>query len=272
MTAVVVFTDLDGTLLDHHSYEFAPAEPALQRLRTLGFPLVLTTSKTLSEALALNQALDNREAVIVENGTAAGFPAERSAALPPRYAAARVGDYVIVRFAPAYAALRDFIEGERGAHGFRLEGFGDMDTGTVMRHTGLDAAAAGRARQRLSSEPFLWHDSGPRLREFTAHARAAGLRITRGGRFHHLLGHASKASAIDKVQPLLFDAEPVVRVVLGDSENDREMLEQADIAVVVRRHDGSHLDCHGRQRTLRTEEPGPAGWNAAILRILDELG
>ncbi|TKB45800.1 mannosyl-3-phosphoglycerate phosphatase, partial [Ferrimonas sediminicola] len=29
---LLVVTDLDGTLLDHHSYSFQPAEPALARL------------------------------------------------------------------------------------------------------------------------------------------------------------------------------------------------------------------------------------------------
>ena len=34
---------------------------------------------------------------------------------------------------------------------------------------------------------------------------------------------------------------PSLVIALGDSENDREMLEQADIAVVVMRPDGNHL-------------------------------
>jgi hypothetical protein len=50
------------------------------------------------------------------------------------------------------------------------------------------------------------------------------------------------------------------------------MLQNADVAVVIRRHDGSHLDCHGREKTIFTQQQGPAGWNAAILQILKELG
>jgi predicted mannosyl-3-phosphoglycerate phosphatase (HAD superfamily) len=49
------------------------------------------------------------------------------------------------------------------------------------------------------------------------------------------------------------------------------MLEAADIAVIVMRHDGTHLDCHGVKRTLRTQQPGPTGWNTAVLEIIAGL-
>ena len=42
----VIFSDLDGTLLDSQTYSFQAAEPALLALRKQGTPLVLCTSKT----------------------------------------------------------------------------------------------------------------------------------------------------------------------------------------------------------------------------------
>ena len=52
--------------------------------------------------------------------------------------------------------------------------------------------------------------------------------------------------------------QPLTVIALGDSENDSEMLQnRADIAVVIRRHDGSHLDCQAGRQTLLTEQPGP---------------
>ena len=53
---LLVFTDLDGTLLDHDSYSFEPARPALARLRSAGVPVIPTTSKTLAEVSATNGA------------------------------------------------------------------------------------------------------------------------------------------------------------------------------------------------------------------------
>jgi mannosyl-3-phosphoglycerate phosphatase len=98
--------------------------------------------------------------------------------------------------------------------------------------------------------------------------------VTRGGRFWHLMGLSSKAQAMQTMLALFAgENEPApTTIALGDSENDRGMLQSADIAVVIRRHDGTHLDCHGLKQTLYTQQQGPAGWNAAILQILTELG
>ncbi len=47
----IVFSDLDGTLLDHHTYSFQEATEALDALRKRAIPLILCTSKTRSELL-----------------------------------------------------------------------------------------------------------------------------------------------------------------------------------------------------------------------------
>ena len=87
------------------------------------------------------------------------------------------------------------------------------------------------------------------------------------------MGTTCKASAMNTLCGLFathHGSAPRV-IALGDSDNDIDMLSAADIAVVVRRHDGSHLDCHGIQATLRTELPGPAGWNKAVLQLLSGM-
>ena len=35
----LVVTDLDGSLLDHHNYDYAPAEPVMAALEASGIPL-----------------------------------------------------------------------------------------------------------------------------------------------------------------------------------------------------------------------------------------
>lgn len=272
ITAVLVFTDLDGTLLDHDSYRFDAARPALDALRQRRIPLILSTSKTLAEAAVISERLGNAAPLIVENGGALCFP-DGHPALPSTPGLERRNGFMVMHLSPPYPLIRAFIERQRAASGFALRGFGDMDDGAVAAATGLPLAEAGLARQRLCSEPFQWQDSASRLRQFTTAAEQAGLRITRGGRFHHLMGDSSKAQALRLIQGLYRDTwgnDPHV-VALGDGENDSEMLQAADIAVIVRRPDGSHLDCTGRQRTLFTEAPGPRGWNKAMLQLLADI-
>lgn len=270
--AALLFTDLDGTLLDHETYGFDAARPALREVHRRGLPLILTTSKTLAEVVDINRALHNSAPVIIENGGAVGFPLDQ--AYPFELPAhRRIGDYAVVSFSPPYGEIRQFIETQREQQGFALRGFGDMTPSEVARHTGLAQDEAVQARERLCSEPFLWDGDLDDLERFRAAAEAAGLRVTAGGRFHHLMGETSKAAAMQTLHRLYDKTAdtPSLVIALGDSENDREMLEQADIAVVVMRPDGNHLTCRGRQRTLQTHQPGPTGWNDAVEQIMGEL-
>jgi mannosyl-3-phosphoglycerate phosphatase len=87
------------------------------------------------------------------------------------------------------------------------------------------------------------------------------------------MGHSSKALALDAMRSLFYPHSdtPTTVIALGDSENDRGMLQIADIAVVIRRHDGTHLDCTGARQTIYTQQAGPQGWNQAVLEILQQL-
>lgn len=65
----IVFTDLDGTLLDHDTYSYQPAQEALEKLRATNTPLILASSKTASELIPLRSELGFSHCpAIVENG------------------------------------------------------------------------------------------------------------------------------------------------------------------------------------------------------------
>lgn len=271
-TNALIFTDLDGTLLDHDDYSFDAARPALAEIRARGIPLILSTSKTLAEVIAINRALENRQPVIVENGGALCFPLD----LPYPFeltAHEQEQGHAVIRLGPPYAEIRRFIRQVRDEHAWGLRGFGDMRTRDVMQLTGLSEAAARSAMQRQCSEPFLWFGSEAELAALGELVRGQGLDLTRGGRFWHLTGQTSKAAGLKAMRTLFaVDSDTLLTTIaLGDSENDREMLQAADIAVVIRRSDGTQLQCHGIRQTLYSERAGPAGWNAAMLQVLARL-
>ena len=67
---LMVVSDLDGTLLDHSDYSFDLVLPVLDRMDEAGIPLVVNTSKTRAEWLAIRGELGNFDPYIVENGSA----------------------------------------------------------------------------------------------------------------------------------------------------------------------------------------------------------
>jgi mannosyl-3-phosphoglycerate phosphatase len=267
--ALLVYTDLDGTLLDHDSYRFEAALPALRRLQQLRVPVVPVTSKTLAELEVLLPALDISGPCIAENGGLI--------ALPPGYLdgenVQRIGRFDVLRLSLEYNVITDILNTLRRDSGFAFRGFADMDANEVAAHTGLDTLAAQRACRRLCSEPLLWADSAAALEEFTGQLRQRGCSLTKGGRFFHVSGQTDKALAIGRLGGWLSRAgfRGFTTVALGDSPNDIPMLQAADIAVVIRRKDGSWLplDTHGRK--FLTRAGGPAGWNEFFAENLDTL-
>ena len=75
MTKLVIYTDLDGSLLDHDSYSHAAADVLLAELETHGIPVIIASSKTRCEQIPLRNELGNRHPFIVENGAAVFIPA-----------------------------------------------------------------------------------------------------------------------------------------------------------------------------------------------------
>jgi mannosyl-3-phosphoglycerate phosphatase len=68
MNKVIIFTDLDGTLLDYDTYSFEKALPALQLLRERDIPLIISSSKTAKEVVFYREQLENDHPFISENG------------------------------------------------------------------------------------------------------------------------------------------------------------------------------------------------------------
>ncbi|MDF0600949.1 HAD-IIB family hydrolase [Psychromarinibacter sp. C21-152] len=253
---LVVFTDLDGTLLDHATYSHAAAAPALAELRRRRIPLVLASSKTAAEIAPLHAELGLGAApAIVENGAGLLEPA-----------APEGGD------AAEYARIRAALDAVPPGPRARYRGFGDMSDAEVAELTGLSREEAARARRRCHSEPGLWAGSEADRAAFEAALAERGIHARAGGRFLTLSLGRTKADAMRAVAARL-GAETTV--ALGDAPNDAEMLAAADYAVVVRNDHAPPVPPLPEKpagRIRRTDRPGPEGWNAAVLGLLEEIG
>jgi mannosyl-3-phosphoglycerate phosphatase len=257
MKGWLVFTDLDGTLLDHHSYDYRPALPALQRLHQAGVPVIPVSSKTLAELKVIRTRLQLKGPAVAENGAVIAYPGEELQIAPP-----------------GYHLLRDFLIDRRADPRFDTFGFGDMSLEEVMEYTGLPREDAKLAIKRLASEPFVWRGEGEHLPAFRQAVADNHLRLLQGGRFMHLLGDTDKGAAVKLVVKHMRDhGKAVTRTIaLGDSDNDRDMLLAVDNPVIIQKPDGSHITLAERPDAIRTEQPGPAGWNQAILQLLEQYG
>jgi mannosyl-3-phosphoglycerate phosphatase len=263
----LVATDLDACLLDHHTYCFDEARPALEALKARGDPIVLLSSKTLAEVAPIAAEVGTSAPLVVENGGGVAFPLDFE--ISPSGAALREG-YRLVPLGTPWSALRDALREIKLALGVEAQGFADMSNAELAARTGLRGQPLAAARAREFSEPFLLADPG-RAGDFERAAEARGLRLLRGGRFWHLTGPTDKGRGLAAVVDAYSSrGERFFVVGLGDAPLDLPLLRVSDRPIVVPRPDGSP-DAVLTSNLPDAEcapFPGPRGWNDAVLTVL----
>jgi len=263
MKKTIIYTDLDGTLLDEATYSYAAALPALSLIADGGTPLILCSSKTRSELEACRLLLNNPHPFISENGGGIfiprgyfSFPVE----------AEQANGYQLIRLGTPYAEIRKHFVRLREQLRAKVHGFADLSVAEVAALTGLSDEEAALARQRDFDEPFIFE--GEPDKNFLHAIEATGLRWTQG-RIFHIMGSHDKGRAVSILMSLYRKQyDGVASIALGDSLNDLPMLMAVDRPVLVRHANGSFDTRITIPGLLKTQLPGPAGWNEAMLQLL----
>lgn len=249
----MLFTDLDGTLLDAETYAADGSREALRRLQKRGIPVLFCSAKTNAEQRALREALGVRDPYIVENGSAILFE----------------GDDPVLLGLPAaeiHAALRR-IQQDSGLH---FQGYADLSQEAVARLTGLPLSAAQRARTRDYSETIITQFSPQQLALFQQHCAAHGLKCPSGGRFYTVTGaNADKGRAVRWLTTYYRWrwGDDLVTVGIGDSPNDAPLLAAVDRPFLVQRPGGQWRDVPAPNLT-RVPAIGPAGFSWVVEHLL----
>ncbi|PZV09206.1 MAG: haloacid dehalogenase [Leptolyngbya sp.] len=267
--ACIIFTDLDGTLLNGETYAYQAALPTLAKLADQGIPVIPVTSKTRQEVAQLRQDVGLRDPFVVENGSAIYIPTDYTGfALPP---GGDVDGYRVLPLGCNYVTARAGLKAIAQDLGRPLKGFGDWTVDQVVQLTGLSPTEAKQAKAREFTEPFMTPKNVPtdQLREAV---EAMGFRVVIGDRFSHLIGgEAGKGRAVHQLVQLYQasgpEAQPITTIGLGNSPNDLDMLENVDHPIVLPSAHGPHPQLADRSWQI-APAPAPEGWAIAVESVL----
>ena len=271
--ASLVITDLDGTLLDHHSYSWQAAAPVIDKLKKKNVPIVINTSKTVEEVIALQEELNVTMPFIVENGSALYFPksfvADHYLDLPN---AIETKDYYHIIFGENRHAIIDVVYALKKEFDFKFSGYHEWSIEDVMERTGLSQEAATASINRKYSEPLIWEDTEAALEKFKYLLNDKHLTTLKGGRFLHVLGKTNKAKPIVFLEDVFSSkkSEKLSVICLGDSYNDAEMLAVADFPVWVKSPTNAFPPHTSENTAFYTTKFGPEGWREAIEYIFSD--
>lgn len=250
----IVFTDLDGTLLDHHTYSFSDAKFMLNYLKQNHIPLIIVTSKTKPEVIELQKKLEIQYPFIVENGAGIYIPNNENLDVIDL-------GYTYEQTLKAFKTYSKKID---------MKGFHQMSVEEVANETQLSLNNAIMAKQRCYSEPFILKDES-QLDQLKHMAQNDNFDIVKGGRFYHLITMGQdKSNAIKKLVSLYneqFNKE-FHTIALGDGENDLTMLNSVEYPVLIPKSDMTYVSCNN-EKVIYANYPGPKGWNETLKRIFN---
>jgi mannosyl-3-phosphoglycerate phosphatase len=258
-TRLIIFTDLDGCLLNKHDYDWSPAASTLETLRGRQIPVVMNSSKTVPEMIQLADEMGlTGSTFISENGSVIRWGDE---------VGGRAGEIEVI------GASRDHILAVLNnlRQQFHFRSFADLGLVGVINETQLSQDKAQLALARQGTEPLLWDDTEEHRSEFEQTLQGQQLTLTKGGRFWHVAGQANKGNAMQEVARRLSSSDSkTMMAAIGDSPIDQSMLDLADVPIGIPTSAGLGVNIDP-QRGIVAAQQGAAGWAEAVTRLLSRI-
>ncbi len=261
--AAVIFTDLDGTLIDHDTYSYDNALKTIQSIKQKKIPLIICTSKTRAEIEKFREKLDIKDPFISENGGAIFIPHKYFSIRYPFTRKDR--KYDIIELGTGIKCLIKVLDNVK-AKGFKITSFSDMSAKELSEDSGLKKEDAGLAKKREYDEAFRIDDKGDK-KKIKAMIKKAGYRFTEGGRYCHIMGESDKGKAVKIISDLFRKQYGSLKTIgLGDGENDIPMLKNVDIPVIIK--NSAHPEIKVKFKAIKTEFEGPKGWSKTLNKLV----
>lgn len=256
---IIIFTDLDGTLLNHDNYSFADAIPSIEDAKKKQIKIVIVTSKTKAEVIELSKKLGlTTEPFIVENGAGIYIP--------------KANKFELIQLGTTQKEIKDFVQKYLKN---LITLFSEMSIAQANELTGLSENDLKLAQKRDFTEPFILNKN-IKIEEVEKiiQENSENFKLTKGGRFYHLIGkNQDKGKAVLNLIKL-FKKEnlnkKIVSFALGDSKNDIPMLQTVDYPILIQKHDQTYETISFE--TFKSKFQGSKGWNETVRKyILDNL-
>lgn len=252
----IIFTDLDGTLLDADTYSYEKANDTLKMLKKLDIPIVFCTSKTRAEIEFWRKKIGNTDPFISENGGGIFIPKNYFSfeyIYDKEY-----NDYFVIELGTGYTHLTEILDIIKRK--YNVLSFSDMSAEEVAEDANLELSQAKLAKQREFDLPFKILNKKEK-NDILTEIKKHGLNYTAGGRYYHLIGDNNKGEAIKILSYLMREKYGDISTVgIGDSENDFQMLDVVDRGYLVMKKDGSYAS----KKYRKANGIGPEGWKDVI--------
>ena len=259
--SLIIFTDLDGSLLHRDNFKFDEIKDYIKSLIDEGIIIIPNTSKTEKETVDFLNELGSELPFISENGSVINGLNLLKKDLPQKLILGRDKSELLKIFNKEVP--KNLI--------IKCKWLYLMNKDIQTNILGLSKDSLRLALDRKFTIPFVFEGTKNEKIELNKILKVKGLTLQEGGRVINLCDNVSKAKAMKIfLRFLKKNKKELKSIAVGDNYNDLDMLKNADIACLVFndqfKQDQIHLD-----NLIVSNKPSPEGWADVIKMALAKL-
>ena len=259
---ILIFTDLDGSLLNRETFDFSSIKNFIKNLLSKDIFIIPNSSKTAKEIINFMLELGEKLPYIAENGSAIHDLDLINPNFPEKITLSRELSEISEIFenkVPLSLKLKcNFLK--------------DLKKKQQIEILGLPVNKIKYAINREYTIPFKFEGNKSQKEKLYKCVQSAGLSLQEGGRVINLCDKVSKALAMKKVVKVLNKVtnEKLITVGVGDNYNDLDMLRYSDVPCLVF-NDKFTLDKININNCLISNKSAPDGWEEVVKLALDKI-
>ena len=259
---VVIFTDLDGSLLHRDTFKFDSIKDYIKSLIDSGIIIIPNSSKTEKEIEKFNEELGVELPYISENGSAIHGLNLINQNFPNEIILSRKKEELLKIFneKTPEKLLNKCVQISKLSKKEQEKIFGQKDDRLKD------------ALKRKYTLPILFNGNNSEKNKLLKSLSNNSLTLQEGGRVLNLCDNINKIKSMNRIIKILKKTEDKIKTIaVGDNYNDLEMLKNSDVPCLVF-NDQFKLDKINIDNLIFSNKPSPEGWADVIKMALEKIG
>ena len=259
---IIIFTDLDGSLLNKDTFRFDEIEDFFKELVSNGIKIIPNSSKTEAELSDFNTQHNLNLSFIAENGSSIHGLDMIHDNLPSAISVSRPLDKI-------YEIYNKNIPFELKQ---KIILISKLNIDEQKKIFGLPLNKIKLAMERKHSIPIQFKGSEVEKDELTKVIVDAGLTVQTGGRIMNICDNVNKSKAMVKTLELISTEikNEIITISVGDNQNDIDMLKETDYSCLVK-NDNFDSSLINIDNLIKSSEPSPLGWADVIKTAIQKI-
>ena len=259
--SLIIFTDLDGTLLHRETFKFDPIKDYIKELINNEIIIIPNSSKTEKEIEKFNEELGVELPYISENGSSIHGLNLINSNFPNKIILSREKEELLKIFnLKIPEKIRD-----------KCLLISKLDKKRQEIIFGQKDAKLKDVLNRKYTLPFLFSGEKKRKNRLLKILSSNSLTLQEGGRVSNLCDNVNKVKSMNKVIRILKKTKDKIKTIaVGDNYNDLDMLKNCDVPCLVF-NDQFKLDQINIDNLIFSNKPSPEGWADVIKKALAKL-